>query len=63
MNATWVLVFSFLVPNNTNFNQPVFMDHFTTKEKCEATLYYITKNYEEVGIKGEGYCWGESKTK
>lgn len=57
--ANWVLVFSFLVPNNANFNHPVLMDHFTTREQCEATLLYVQLNYREVGITGKGYCWGE----
>ena len=56
---TWVLVFSFLVPTNPNFNKPVIMDSFASREQCESTLFYITKSYEEVGIKGNGYCWGE----
>ena len=59
--ANWILVFAFTVPNNANFNTPVIMDHFTKQEKCEETLYYITKNYENVGIKGQGYCWGEQR--
>lgn len=59
--ATWVLVFSFIVPNNANFNSPVIMDSFTTKQQCETTLAYIKQNYEEVNIQGRGFCWGESK--
>jgi len=59
--ATWVLVFTFTVPNNANFNSPVIMDSFTTKQQCETTLAYIKRNYEEVSIQGQGFCWGESK--
>lgn len=61
MSSTWILVFSFMVPNNTNFNSPIIMDHFTTREQCEMSLIYIKKNYEEVNIDGKGYCWGEEK--
>lgn len=57
----WVLVFSFTVPLNENFNRPVIMDSFTTREKCESTLAYITLSYQQVNIKGLGYCWGEEK--
>ena len=59
--ATWILVYSFLVPNNSNFNKPIIMDIFTTKQQCEITLAYIELNYKEAGITGKGYCWGESK--
>jgi hypothetical protein len=37
------------------------MDSFATREQCESTLFYITKSYEEVGIRGNGHCWGETK--
>lgn len=59
--ATWILVYSFLVPGNHNFNSPKIIDTFTTREQCEATLYYITANYKEAGIEGSGYCWGEGQ--
>jgi hypothetical protein len=36
--ATWILVYSFLVPTSPYFNQPVIMDQFTTKQNCETTL-------------------------
>ena len=56
---SWILVFSFTVPNNPYFNKPIIMDYFTTREQCEVTLLYVKKNYEEVNIQGVGYCWGE----
>ena len=59
--TNWILVFAFTVPNNANFNKPVIIDHFTTQQQCETTLAYIESNYREVNIKGNGYCWGESK--
>ena len=59
--ANWILVFAFTVPNNANFNKPVIMDHFTTRAQCETTLLYVKKNYEEVNIQGQGYCWGEQR--
>lgn len=59
--ATWILIYSFLVPNNLNFNKPIIMDVFTTRQQCEATLYYIESNYKEAGIQGSGQCWGEEK--
>ena len=59
--ATWILIFYFTVPNNPNFNKPVIMDTFTTRQQCESTLAYITVNYKEVGIVGQGHCWGEEK--
>lgn len=59
--ANWILVFAFTVPDNANFNKPVIMDHFTTRAQCEATLLYVKKNYEEVNIQGQGYCWGEQR--
>jgi hypothetical protein len=59
--ATWVLVYSFLVPNSPYFNNPVIMDNFATKEHCEIALDYVDTTYKESGIKGSGYCWGEQK--
>ena len=59
--ANWILIFVFSVPNNLNFNNPLIMDSFATREQCESTLFYITKSYEEVGIRGNGHCWGETK--
>jgi hypothetical protein len=58
MTAEWILVFSFLVPNNPNFYKPILMDTFTTREQCEATLFYLKKSYEEMDIQGSGYCFG-----
>jgi hypothetical protein len=57
MISEWILVFSFLVPANTNFNKPMLIDHFPTQEKCEASLFYLKKSYEEVNVTGSGYCW------
>ena len=59
--ASWILVFAFTVPNNANFNKPVIMDHFTTRQQCETTLAYIEANYREVNITGKGFCWGEQR--
>ena len=59
--ASWILVFAFTVPNNANFNKPVIMDHFTTRQQCETTLAYIESNYREVNIQGQGFCWGEER--
>lgn len=59
--ANWILIFTFTVPNNPNFNQPLIMDTFTTRVQCEQTLMYVKKNYEEVNIQGTGRCWGEGK--
>ena len=59
--ASWILVFAFTVPNNANFNKPVIMDHFTTRQQCETTLAYIESNYREVNIQGQGFCWGEQR--
>lgn len=61
MIASWILVFSFTVPDNPNFNKPVFMDSFATQQQCESTLMYIALSYKQVGITGSGYCWGEQK--
>lgn len=54
----WILFFAFTVPGNPNFNQPVIMDSFTTRQQCEATLAYIELNYREVNITGKGFCMG-----
>jgi len=59
--ATWILVYTFLVPGNLNFNNPLVMDTFTSREQCESTLHYINTTYREQGIKGSGYCWGEER--
>jgi hypothetical protein len=56
---TWILVYSFSVPNNAYFNKPVVMDQFTSREHCEKTLEYINNTYLQAGIVGKGYCWGE----
>lgn len=58
MASQWILVFSFLVPNNTNFNKPMLIDHFDTRDKCEASLFYVKKSYEQVNMVGSGYCFG-----
>ena len=59
--AEWILIFSFTIPLNNNFNRPVIMDSFTTREQCESTLAYIELSYKQVDISGKGYCWGEKK--
>ncbi len=59
--VTWVLVYTFIIPANTYFNQPVVLDHFSSKEQCEITLDYINTTYNQAGISGSGHCWGEQK--
>lgn len=59
--ASWILIYSFLVPNNTHFNQPVIMGHFATKAQCETTLAHIDQTYKQANITGSGHCWGEQK--
>jgi|TARA_R110000803_G_scaffold19205_4_gene50525 hypothetical protein len=59
--TSWILVYSFLVPGNVHFNQPVIMDYFATQAQCNAALDYIDTQYKEVNIVGNGHCWGEQK--
>jgi len=61
MMITWILVYSFSVPNNAYFNKPVLMDQFTSQRTCEITLEYINNTYLQAGIVGKGYCWGEER--
>lgn len=61
MMTGWILFFAFSVPNNSNFNQPVIMDSFTTRQQCETTLAYIESNYREVNIIGKGFCFGNGE--
>lgn len=42
-------------------NNPIVMDNFTEKEQCEIALDYIKTTYEQINVKGTGYCWGERK--
>ena len=53
--TSWILVYSFLVPGNMHFNQPVIMDHYTTQSQCETSLNYIVTQYKEANIVGRGY--------
>jgi hypothetical protein len=50
--TSWILVYSFLVPGNMHFNQPVIMDHYTTQSQCESSLNYIVTQYKEANIVG-----------
>jgi len=56
--TSWILVYSFMVPGNMHFNQPVIMDHFTAQAQCNAALDYIDTQYKKANIVGSGHCWG-----
>ena len=59
--ATWILIYTFTIPENHYFNRPVIMDNFTTQTQCELALDYIKMSYDRVNITGTGHCWGEEK--